>query len=140
MNRPVLYRMACFAGLLTLAVGATFVLATVEPAERNAKLVEYEVDAFGSRTLPAFTFVGKQKATVVWIGNKTSAAHLGVYVYDAHGNCVANDDFITPRASKNDKYPNAVAVEWVPPKTASYTVELVNLSGISTEKSEFTAK
>ena len=52
---------------------------------------------------------------------------LSLYVYDRHGNCVARDEF-AERASKTRRATNDCAVEWLPPVTEAYTIELRNQS------------
>ena len=55
---------------------------------------------------------------------------LALYVFDPHGNCVARDEYDDRAPPKENRRPatDAVAVEWFAPATATYTVELRNLS------------
>jgi hypothetical protein len=72
----------------------------------------------GLSLLDTQMFKGGERASVIGIGQ--GATFLGLYIYDAHGNCVTWDDVGTS-STKDD-----VAVEWFPPQTASYTIELRN--------------
>ena len=50
-------------------------------------------------------------------GKKIVASSVkGLYVFDAHGNCVARDDEVTTRTVDD------TAVEWVPAPTGTYTI------------------
>jgi hypothetical protein len=64
-------------------------------------------------------FKAGERTCVVVIGNGMS--YLGLYAYDADGNCIARDD----RAD----YPTRddAAVEWYPPQAGRYTMEVRNL-------------
>lgn len=78
------------------------------------------------QTARYITFRGGERALVIASGNGQSP--LALYVYDPDGNCVARDDVIDARSPSDD-----VAVEWYPPETARYTVELRNVgSGTNT--------
>jgi hypothetical protein len=65
-----------------------------------------------------YDFKGGERASVIAIGKGTS--NIGVYVYDNNGNCVAWDDI--GRAESFDD----MAVEWYPPQTGQYMVEVRN--------------
>jgi hypothetical protein len=65
-------------------------------------------------------FAGKERANVIAIG-QDGASNLGLYVYDAHGNCVAWDD-LGSSSTRDD-----VTVEWFPMHKERYTIELRNL-------------
>ena len=52
---------------------------------------------------------------------------LAMYVYDAHGNCVGRDEF-TERATQKRRATDDCAVEWFPPITGFYTIEIRNQS------------
>jgi hypothetical protein len=72
----------------------------------------------GLSVLASWKFKGGERASVIGIGQGSTA--LGLYIYDEHGNCVTWDDMGTAK-TKDD-----VAVEWFPARTAFYTVELRN--------------
>jgi hypothetical protein len=62
--------------------------------------------------------------------NSSRSVLLGLYVFDPHGNCIARDEYddrVPPREGRRPATDD-VAVEWFPPSTATYTVELRNLS------------
>jgi hypothetical protein len=61
---------------------------------------------------------GGERTLVIASGRATSA--VGLYVYDPHGNCIARDEALSPRAGDD------LAAEWFPPVTSVYTVELRN--------------
>lgn len=63
-------------------------------------------------------FKANERASVVVSGE--GATCLGLYVFDAQGNCVAHDDVTTPQASDD------VAVDWIPADTADYIIEVRN--------------
>jgi hypothetical protein len=64
-------------------------------------------------------FEGRKRACVIAIGN--GASYLGLYVFDRWGNCVAKDDTADTPMARDD-----LAVEWFPPETGSYIVEVRN--------------
>jgi hypothetical protein len=55
---------------------------------------------------------------------------LGVYVFDAHGNCVAKDDMTSPESSDD------LTARWIPHEAAGFIVEVRN-GGISPNGFEF---
>jgi hypothetical protein len=64
------------------------------------------------------TFKANERALVIVSGNYQSC--LGVYVFDAQGNCVAKDDLSSPQTADD------LATEWIPPEQARYSVEVRN--------------
>jgi YD repeat-containing protein len=68
------------------------------------------------KRLSPLTFAGRQRACVLLIGDHEASAQLAITVYDAAGHLVAQDD---PQW-------DFCAVLWYPPRTAAYTIELVN--------------
>ena len=67
-------------------------------------------------------FRGGKPATVAVLGNGTT--YLGVYVYDAQGNCVVWDD--EGNALTGDK----LAVNWKPWENAFYLIEVRNAGSV----------
>ncbi|MBI3406878.1 MAG: hypothetical protein HY040_00795 [Planctomycetes bacterium] len=63
-------------------------------------------------------FAGGVRANVIVSGNMQ--AYLGVYVFDALGNCVAWDDFGN-RATYDD-----LNAEWYPPVAGRYGIDVYN--------------
>jgi hypothetical protein len=118
----------------TVATGITILLcyagmgggSPLSPVEPRVKALEP-----GRSLLEARTFKGGERASIIAIGN--GAAFLGLYVYDEHGNCVAWDDIGTA-STKDD-----VAVEWFPPETTAYTLELRNF-GLAPDQVELTVR
>ena len=64
-------------------------------------------------------FAGGVRTSVIVSGN--GRGYLGVYVYDALGNCVARDDF------GNSVTYDDLNAEWYVPVTASYGIDIFNL-------------
>jgi hypothetical protein len=67
------------------------------------------------------TFKGGERACVVVTGDGSS--YLGLYVYDADGNCIARDDAGDYR-TRDD-----LAVEWFPQRDSRFAIEVRNLGG-----------
>jgi hypothetical protein len=63
-------------------------------------------------------FKGGERAVAEALGNGLS--YLGLYVYDAQGNCIAWDDQ-APAQTRDD-----LGVEWYPLQTGAYMVEIRN--------------
>jgi hypothetical protein len=63
-------------------------------------------------------FMGKQRASAVAEGDGHS--YLGLYVYDSQGNCVAWDDHGMLLG------PQKLQVDWYPPTTGVYVIEVRN--------------
>ena len=101
-------------GLSALLLCAALVSgAPIPPIEPQA----FDMPGFGQKVVTA-TFQGGERSVVIASGNGRSP--LALYVYDADGNCVAKDD-LAPAATLDD-----VAVDWFPPTTGRYTVEMRN--------------
>jgi len=64
------------------------------------------------------TFKGQERALVIVSGNWESC--LGLYIFDARGNCVARDDRSGPQTADD------LAVEWIPPEQGRYSIEVRN--------------
>ena len=64
-------------------------------------------------------FKGGERARAIIAGDGSS--YLGLYIYDADANCIAHDDH--GNAETCDK----CAVEWYPPQTGRYAIEVRNL-------------
>lgn len=72
------------------------------------------------------TFEALKPAKAIALGGGRSC--LGLYVFDAHGNCVARDDFSTESRTADD-----VWVEWIPITRARYDIEMRNAGNESNE-------
>src|SRR5262245_13473904 len=110
-----------------LAVAAVLVVVTL--AARSAPLEPVETRI--GLNLPPFRrlvetlpFKADKRATVIAMGQQRTS-HLGLYVYDSHGNCVAWDD-LGSATTLDD-----MAVEWFPMQNEQYTMELRNLGAAS---------
>jgi hypothetical protein len=57
-------------------------------------------------------------------GPEPPETRLGLYVFDAHGNCVAWDDFAPKKGTRDS------AVTFVPPESGRYTVVVRNFAAI----------
>ncbi len=64
-------------------------------------------------------FKGGERALAIVAGD--GGSYLGLYVFDADGNCIAHDDH------GNYQTCDKAAVEWVPPQTGRYAIEVRNL-------------
>lgn len=64
------------------------------------------------------TFKPNERALVIASGEFRSC--LGVYVFDAQGNCVAKDDGGAPKAADD------LVTEWIPEGDARYSIEVRN--------------
>jgi hypothetical protein len=73
---------------------------------------------------------GGERTCAIVATNPGERAVLGLYAYDAHGNCVARDEF-NEVGSKGRTAFDQVSVEWFPQAAATYTVEVRNMSGNS---------
>src|SRR5207253_1650645 len=86
--------------------------AELDPKTRGVK---DKVEAYGQKTYWR-KFEAGRPAKVIAVGEGTG--FIGLYVFDPDGNCVARDDEATQRT------PSDTAVEWVPPRTGYYTIEV----------------
>jgi hypothetical protein len=86
----------------------------VTPRKREAKVA---IPGFSVRAFTD-TFKKNELARVIASGNGESC--LGVYVFDAKGNCVAWDDKSDARTG-DDLY-----TEWIPSEQQAYTIEIRN--------------
>ncbi len=69
-------------------------------------------------------FKGGERATVIVTGSQEQG-HLGLYIYDSHGNCVARDD------NGDGNVLNYRAAIWHPEKTQDYVVQVRNLGNVN---------
>jgi len=88
------------------------------------KAQSQEIPALGSRVF-SVEWEGNRRACAIAIGD--GSTYMGLYVYDAHGNCVAWDDEGTPRTCDD------LAVEWHPRQNGVYAVEVHN-SGLQSNR------
>ena len=109
------------AGVL---LGVSIVSADLETPE---KLAAVEIPGLGARaTLRRFK--ANEEAQAIVSGKGSTC--LGLYVFDANGNCVAKDDLTAPESSDD------LTVKWVPHEAAAYSVEVRN-GGIMPNSYEF---
>jgi hypothetical protein len=85
----------------------------VEPAK------EYPLIGLGQIN-ETFKLKGQEPARVVASALKDPTARLGLYVFDADGNCVAWND--------TGSTPNTVGVVFVPPAEGAYLVQVRNFT------------
>jgi hypothetical protein len=102
-----------WSGLLALLAGAA--LGTGAPLDPKTRALDAKVEAYGQQTYVR-KFEAGRPAKVIVVGK--TAGFLGLYVFDPDGNCVAHDDEVTRQT------PNDLAVQWVPRRTDSYTIEV----------------
>jgi hypothetical protein len=119
-------RLACLCAL-TLAllaqcpVGGGPVVSRYKAAP--AEMWEQRSVESGSSLYVQDNFKGGERASVIVIGGyKDMAMELAVYVFDANGNCVA----------RFDEGADYCAVEWYPPTTGRYLIEVRNRGNGST--------
>jgi len=63
---------------------------------------------------------GKRACAIV---SGIGLSYLGLYAYDANGNCIARDDRAKEQTSDD------AAVDWYPPRTGRYSIEIKCLAG-----------
>ena len=97
--------------LLAVSLGAGSPLEAMKPGK--ADLQPYR------RLVESRVFAGEQRANVIVIGRGTT--HVGLYIYDGYGNCVAWDD-LASSSTRDD-----TAVQWFPVQKERFTIELRNL-------------
>jgi hypothetical protein len=106
-------RVLC-SGLLLLLAGAA--LGPGAPLDPKTRLVEGKVEPYRDLNYER-TFQAGIPAKVIALG-EARKGYLGLYVFDAHGNCVARDDEV------NDRTVDDTAVEWVPAQTGPCTIQV----------------
>lgn len=116
-------RWVLWTGLVAVLSGA--VVGTGAPLERDKRAFKGRVEAYGDLNYWR-KFEGAVPAKVIAAGT-SGQGYLGLYVFDAHGNCVAHDHAITNR-TRDD-----TAVEWVPAQTGLYSIELRGLGRVGSE-------
>ena len=72
-------------------------------------------------------FKANERASAIVSGDGESC--LGLYIFDAQGNCIAKDDVTAPQSSDD------LTVEWFPAAAAAYSVEVRN-AGIGVNQFE----
>ena len=112
--------------MLLMLGGLAILLAThlgceTPPQERRAK----KVDGFRKVDFDPLSYTttsqrcqANERTSVIVYGQGTSP--LGVYVYDAHGNCVARDDLSLGRVTDD------LAAAWQAPREEFYDIEIYN--------------
>jgi hypothetical protein len=115
--------LALFTLLLAAPWGAT---SPVQPSDPQLKMPL----AGYSSVLSIVPCKGGERTVAVAATISNRAVLLSLYVFDAHGNCIARDEFDDRAPPRENRRPatDAAAVEWFPPTTGPYTVELRNLS------------
>jgi hypothetical protein len=97
--------------------------------DQTTRAVPVELDPLSRREYWG-KFLGGKRALAIAVGtnrNPELRANLGLYVFDAHGNCVARDDDVD-QASRDE-----LAVEWLPAQTGLFTIQVKNLAGVSNQ-------
>jgi hypothetical protein len=110
-------RVLC-SGLLILLAGAA--LGPGAPLDPETRAVEGKLEPYRDHTFWRRFSGGGSKAEVIAVGKGSGL--LGLYVYDADGNCVGHDDDVTQRTLDD------AVVHWVPARTDLYTIEVRSLS------------
>jgi hypothetical protein len=106
----------------SFAVAAAGVMVALAGAAQAGPVQRFEnqtqlLPPLSNRTY-SLQFKSGERATAEALGN--GATYLGLYVYDAHGNCIAWDDQ-APAQTRDD-----LGVDWYPLETGMYTVEVRN--------------
>ena len=112
-------RRALILSALALLVWAT--LGSGGPVEGPQVGTNRVIEPYGHETFTV-SFKAGEPAVVIASGNQQT--YLGLYVYDADGNCVAWDDL----AEKNTR--DDLAVRWYPDRTGPYMVEVRNFGAL----------
>jgi hypothetical protein len=110
-------------GLPALLAGAA--LGTGAPLSPEKRALEGRVEAYGDKSYWR-KFQGGLPAKVIALG-KTGEGYLGLFVFDPHGNCVAQDYDLS---TITKDYPT---VEWQPAQTGLYTIEVRALGRIGSD-------
>jgi hypothetical protein len=92
--------------------------ASAPTKENYAK--EHVLEGWGS-IIQSFELKGQEETRIIASGE--TALYLGLYVFDAHGNCVAFDDYAGTHVRED------AAVIFVPPVQGAYTVEVRSFFG-----------
>jgi hypothetical protein len=108
--------------LATLLLGA--VLASGSPLDPASRGFDVKVDAFGQKEYWR-TFAGGKRALSIALG--ANQTNIGLYVFDAHGNCVGRDDTLS-LLSRDD-----LVVEWLPAQTGLFTIQVKSLAAAPNE-------
>jgi hypothetical protein len=106
------------AALLMLAV-PMLLGGPVSPMGGEEGYYNLPLQPFSVRSFDA-TFKGKERASIIAIGRGDTP--LGVYIYDADGNCVAWDDL----SLSTQRISDDMVVDWYPPRQGTYEIELRN--------------
>jgi hypothetical protein len=114
INRSVLSLIALAVAFLTIqAVPITaFAGNATGPTSRYDSVLAYDYDDWTAK------FVGGRYATVTIDGDGDT--DLDLYVYDSYGNLVAADD----------DYLDYCIAEWIPSRTQTYTIRIVNRGSV----------
>ena len=118
--------------LLTLLLACPW--ADTSPVKPEAPKLKVPLGGYGT-LLSLVPCKGGERTIAIAATTSDLPVVLGLYVYDAHGNCVALDEFndrIPPSESRRPSMDD-VAVQWFPPAPGTYTVELRNVSPDSCE-------
>jgi hypothetical protein len=111
--------------LLLLGVFAVFLFGSLGSAElvtpRKAGRSE---NVRGQATRAVIERYKPNEAAMAILSGETPGTVLGLYAFDADGNCVAKDDQTTPQNTVD------LALEWVPANATPYSVEVRN-AGLS---------
>jgi hypothetical protein len=113
--------------LLSLGVLALLLFVSLGSADLVTQRKGVEARLIRSRSTVATLERYKPNETAsVILSGKTSTV-LGLYVFDANGNCVALDDFTTVQNSVD------LALEWVPAESTPYFVDVRNGGATATQ-------
>ena len=104
--------------LLALVAGTALGLGSALETREGVRGVSGKLEPYSDRSYWR-KFDGGRKAEVVAVGE--GAGLLGLYVFDAHGNCVAHDDDVSARTADD------AAVQWMPAHTGLYTIDVRSL-------------
>jgi hypothetical protein len=101
--------------VLTVFLGVSIATADlVLPRQRDAK------QEIVGRRIRSYVeaFKANERALVIASGEYRSC--LGLYIFDAQGNCVARDDMSDPQTADD------LITEWIPLEQARYSIEIRN--------------
>jgi hypothetical protein len=120
-----------WAWLTVIGLFAAVPWASPSPTHPDKPLMKVALPAYSTLT-SVIDCKGGERTCAIAATITSAPVLLAIYVYDAHGNCIARDEFQdrNPLTEKRRPAADDVAVEWFPPAEGPFTLELRNLSAV----------